>query len=250
MMAGRSGSGVLVPSSRAAAGSPQHKPMAFPSFHAGPGPLADCQFHGAGAELFVVEGESAAAAVCGGRDPARQAVLPMQGKPLNALKATEKKVAANPLFAALAAALGSGWGEALDLQKLRYSKVLLLMDPDADGIHCGLLLLGFFHRWMRPLLDGGHLWLIRPPWGEVVMPGEPPRWPISEREFQLAAVANGQRPAQIRRFRGLAGIDADVLKATCLEPATRRAEPVTTPEVAGMIELFGASFRPTGPGGV
>jgi hypothetical protein len=118
--------------------------MAFPSFHAGPGPLADCQFHGAGAELFVVEGESAAAAVCGGRDPTRQAVLPMQGKPLNALKATEKKVAANPLFAALAAALGSGWGEALDLQKLRYTKVLLLMDPDADGIHCGLLLLSFF----------------------------------------------------------------------------------------------------------
>ena len=226
--------------------------MAFPHFHAGPGPLADCQFHGleSGAELFVVEGESAAAAVCGGREPTRQAVLPMQGKPLNALKATEKKVAANPLFAALEAALGGGWGEALELRKLRYSKVLLLMDPDADGIHCGLLLLGFFHRWMRPLLDAGHVWLVRPPWGEVVTPGEPPRWPVSEREFQrLAGCGDGQRPAQIRRFRGLAGIDADVLKATCLEPATRRAELVTTSEVAEMIELFGASVRPTGPGG-
>jgi len=223
--------------------------MVFPPFHAGPGPLADCQFHGAGAELFVVEGESAAAAVCGGRDPTRQAVLPMQGKPLNALKATEKKVAANPLFAALEAALGSGSGEGVDVQKLRYKKVLLLMDPDADGIHCGLLLLGFFHRWMRPLLDGGHVWLVRPPWGEVVLPGEPPRWPVSEREFLLAAGGNGQRPAQIRRFRGLAGIDANVLKATCLDPATRRAEPVTTPEVAEMIELFGSFVRPTGPGG-
>ena len=223
--------------------------MAFPPFHAGPGPLADCQFHGAGAELFVVEGESAAAAVCGGRDPIRQAVLPMQGKPLNALKATEKKVAANPLFAALEAALGSGRGEALDLRKLRFTRVFLLMDPDADGIHCGLLLLGFFHRWMRPLLDGGHVWLVRPPWGEVVLPGEPPRWPASEREFLLAASRNEPRPAQIRRFRGLAGIDADVLKATCLDPATRRAEPMTTPEVAAMIELFGSFVRPTGPGG-
>ena len=219
-------------------------------FPSGPLQLDDCALHGAhshtktGAtpELFVVEGESAALAVIRVRDATSQAVLPMQGKPLNAVKATEKKLAAHPLFTALTDSLGTGRGAAFDLAKLRYSRVLLLMDPDADGIHCGVLMLMFFHRWMRPLLDAGHVEIVRPPWGEVVpADGTPPRHACSEAEFQaLSDAIRARGPATARRFRGLAAIEPQMLLATCVAPATRRTDRISTAEAAAMIEVFGS----------
>lgn len=137
--------------------------------------LDDCGVHGpvSGAELFLVEGDSAAAAVAGVRDPATQAVLPMQGKPLNATRASRSKVLAHPFFAPLVAALDVGIEADCDPRRLRYERVLVLTDPDADGIHCGFLVLLFFHRWLRPLLDAGRVEIVRPPWGEVVVAGRP-----------------------------------------------------------------------------
>jgi len=219
------------------------------SFSSGQMPLDDCMLHGAdGAaasgtlpELFVVEGESAALAVTRVRDAATQAVLPMQGKPLNTAKATERKLAAHPLFTALTASLGTGRGAAYDSAKLRYARVLLLMDPDADGIHCGVLMLTFFHRWMRPLLDAGRVEIVRPPWGEVIPVDGAPRYAFSEPEFQsLADAVRSREPAVARRYRGLAGIDSAVLFATCIAPATRRTDRITTGEAAAMIEVFGS----------
>jgi len=213
-------------------------------FSAGPARLDDCSLHGpgSGAELFVVEGDSAAAAVSRIRDGARQAVLPMQGKPLNAVRAGRERVAAHPLFSALAAAIGTGIGPGFDPAAVRFDRVLLLMDPDADGIHCGLLMLLFFHRWMRPLLDGGAIAIVRPPWGEVASAAEPaPRQAFSEAE--LTAVAGRLRPqgpVVIRRYRGLAGIEAAVLQATCVAPATRRTEAVTVADVERMAAMLEA----------
>ena len=219
-------------------------------FPSGPVKLDDCALHVAvpgsakspSPELFVVEGESAALAVTRVRDATTQAVLAMQGKPLNAIKATEKKLAAHPLFTALTDSLGTGRGAAFDLDKLRYSRVLLLMDPDADGIHCGVLMLMFFYRWMRPLLDAGHVEIVRPPWGEVVpADGTPPRHACSEASFQAVSDAVRARgPATARRFRGLAAIEPQLLLETCIAPATRRTDRISTAEAAAMIEVFGS----------
>ena len=223
-------------------------------FRPGPVTLVECGVHAANAarhpdvplELFVVEGESAALAVGRVRDATTQAVLPMQGKPLNASKATERRVAAQPFFSALSAALGSGWGDSCDASRLRYERVLLLMDPDADGIHCGLLLLIYFHRWMRPLLDAGRVAIVRPPWGEVLpASGGPARRAWSEEEFvSLADRERGRGPVTARRFRGLAAIDPVLLRESCVSPVSRRTESIDTARAVAMIELFGGLDEP------
>jgi DNA gyrase/topoisomerase IV subunit B len=204
--------------------------------------LEDCGRHGAGsgAELFIVEGESAAAAVARVRDAAFQAVLPIRGKPLNAARAGAARVAAHPVYSALAEALGTGLGSGFDAAGLRFERLLLLMDPDADGIHCGALLLVFLHRWMRPLVEAGRVGVIRPPWGEVVRPGEPPRRAWSEEEFRALAGTGSQADA-VRRFRGLGGIDAPTLHETCVDPASRRVERATLAAVSGLVEMLGGS---------
>jgi len=217
--------------------------MTFPR---APVKLDDCEVHGLGsqAELFVVEGDSASQSVIRVRDARFQAVLPMQGKPMNAIRASEKKVAAHALFAALTDALGAGRGDGFDLARLRYGRVLLLMDPDADGIHCGVLMLMFFHRWMRPLLDGGHVEMVLPPWGEVTAGGEDaPRYAWSDAQFRALAGevrGAGGREMISLRYRGLAGIDPSLLAATCVAPASRRTSPITTADAKTMIETFGA----------
>jgi DNA gyrase subunit B/topoisomerase-4 subunit B len=211
--------------------------MTFPR---GPLKLDDCKAHGPGSELFVVEGDSAADSVSRVRDAAFQAVLPMQGKPLNALKASEKKVAGHPLFQALADAIGAGIGGRFDLAACRYERVLLLMDPDADGIHCGVLMLMFFQRWMPALLDAGRIEIVRPPWGEVLAAGAAaPQCAFSEPELQQLADSLRERGAVVaRRYRGLAAIEPGVLAATCIAPASRRTSPISAAQAAAMIGML------------
>jgi DNA gyrase subunit B len=213
--------------------------MTFPR---GPLKLDDCKAHGpgSGAELFVVEGDSAADSVSRVRDAAFQAVLPMQGKPLNALKASEKKVASHPLFQALADAIGAGIGGRFDLAACRYERILLLMDPDADGIHCGVLMLMFFQRWMPALLDAGRIEIVRPPWGEVLAAGEAaPQCAFSEPELQQLADSLRERGAVVaRRYRGLAAIEPSVLAAACIAPTSRRTSRVSAAEAASLIGIL------------
>jgi DNA gyrase subunit B/topoisomerase-4 subunit B len=209
--------------------------------------LLDCDTHapGSGAELFLVEGDSAASAVARVRDPRHQAVLCMQGKPLNAARAPRHKVEAHPFFGPLAAAIGGGFASDCEPRRMRYDRVLVLTDPDADGIHCGFLVLLFFHRWMRPLLDAGRVEVVRPPWGEVVASGEL-RLGFSEPE--LAALADRCRVAgaiAVRRYRGLAAIDADTLRETCVAAATRRTARISAVEVEAMVEAI-AAIEPEG----
>ena len=216
----------------------------FPGRPPGPAKLDDCVVHGpgSGAELLIVEGDSAAAAVARVRDPRVQAVLPMQGKPLNAARASRRKVLAHGFFGPLAAAVGAGLETGCEPQRSRYDRVLVLTDPDADGIHCGFLVLLFFHRWLRPLIDTGRVEVVRPPWGEVVVAGE---LLLAFSEPELATLAARARAAagDVRRFRGLAGLDADMIRETCVDPATRRTDRVSTADVAAMIE-FMASVQP------
>jgi DNA gyrase subunit B len=211
--------------------------------------LDDCIHHGigSGAELYVVEGDSAAGAVSRMRRAHFQAVLPMQGKPLNAVRATAQKVIANQWFAALTDALGTGLGDAFTLQTLRYDRVILLMDPDADGIHCGALVTLFFYRWMRPLLDDGRVCAARAPLATFVVEsvGHPQHaeHPVrSERELRAVAEqlhARSDTQVVMRRYRGLAGTDLSVLSATCLEPATRTLRRVGAADAQAAIAVFG-----------
>jgi len=222
-------------------------------FHHGPIELVDCEVHGpgSGAELFVVEGESAALAVARVRDPRFQAVLPMQGKPLNAVKATSRRVAAQPLFRELTAALGTGMGADFRGDSLRFERLLILTDPDADGIHCGVLLLAFIHRFLPSLLDappsaapsqgdGGMVEWVRAPWGVVVPEdGTPPVVAHSEEGLvELAARVRRERAASLRRFRGLAAIDTALLLRHCVDRASRRADRIDARRVAGMLALL------------
>lgn len=193
-------------------------------------------------ELFIVEGDSASLAVARVRDEASQAVLPMQGKPLNATRAPAAKVAAHAFYAALIDALGAGMGDSFDLARVRYERILLLMDPDADGIHCGVLLLGFFHRWMEPLLASGRILMVRPPWGEVTLEGErEPRYAQTELQFQGYCDDLRSRGVAFHtlRYRGLAGIHLPVLHATCVDPATRWTSVMTVQDAQMAALLFG-----------
>jgi DNA gyrase subunit B len=213
----------------------------FPGRKSGPAKLDDCAIHGSdsGAELLVVEGDSAAAAVARVRNPQFQAVLPMQGKPLNAARAPRRKVLEHPFFGPLAEAVGAGVEAACEPQRSRYERVLVLTDPDADGIHCGFLVLLFFHHWLRPLLDAGRIQIVRPPWGEVVLAGEL-ILAFSERELAGYAARARSEGGTVQRYRGLAAIDPDTIRETCLDPATRRTESVSSADVAAMIDMIAA----------
>ena len=203
--------------------------------------LEDCAAHGpnSGAELIVVEGDSAATAVVRVRDPRVQAVLPMQGKPLNAARASRRKLLGHPFFGPLVAAIGAGIEADCEPGRSRYERVLVLTDPDADGIHCGFLVLLFFHGWLRPLLDSGRVEVVRPPWGEAVVSGEI-LLAFSEPEFATLATRARAVGGTIRRFRGLAGLDAETLRETCTDPATRRTERISAADVAAMIDVITA----------
>jgi DNA gyrase subunit B len=213
----------------------------FPGRHGGPAKLSECDFPGpdSGAELIVVEGDSAAAAVARVRDPRLQAVLPMQGKPLNAARASHEKLLGHPFFGPLAAALGTGIGADCEPARSRYERLVVLTDPDADGIHCGFLVLLFCHRWLRPMLDAGRIAVVRPPWGEVVIAGEL-LLAFSEPELSSLAARARAGGGAVRRFRGLAAIDAEMIRETCVDPVTRRTEQVTAADVEAMVAVIAA----------
>ncbi len=209
-----------------------------------PPKLLDCQFHppGVATELFIVEGDSASNAVGGVRDACFQAVMPMQGKPLNAWKASKDKVARNEFFNALQQAIGAGWGESFQLEQTRYERIILVFDPDADGIHCGMLVLMYFYRWMRPLLDSGRIQMVHPPLFEITAHGMTELICASTDEEAAASLAKVQTDvnpnAVKKRFRGLASMSAAVLKHFCVQPSTRVTFLMRSKDAEAAIEVF------------
>ncbi|NND96210.1 MAG: DNA topoisomerase IV [Pirellulaceae bacterium] len=214
------------------------------NFYPRPIKLHDCSQSGigSGAELFLVEGDSASKAVARVRNQQHQAVLPMQGKPMNAIKASEKSITNNGLFQALVQCLGTGWADALDLSQLRYDRIILLFDPDADGIHCGALMTMFFHRWMPSLLQSGRLFVVRPPLYEIrSQQYSDVIHALNDDHYRRICSALDAKKIrfQTQRFRGLASLGAKTLSATCLCNETRHIQPLRMEDAEAAIRIFG-----------